>query len=255
MVLSEFFKDGYVKVIIEKKVQSTSRMLKKSFSWEVLHQVMQCVSPVDWGSVTLIAVTISSDFKSINAIDFSAVWRREHEGLKAFKYRTAESVTEPRPDFKKEKVSDWTQQPADGMRATCKKRQAGKWSGALWELGRRGMVEDTSLCDVRRQIHHAISLKLLTVSISTSPRLKGNLALKCPCIPSVVLETSLWEQPSRRASTLEARGGGAPVARLELTMVVCVGAEDTGSFGPSEKLLPLLPSWPVGGASATTDNQ
>jgi len=50
-----------------------------------------------------------------------------------------------------------------------------------------------------------------------------------------------------------ARGFGASVARLELTVVVCVGAEVAGSIGPHEKLLPLLPSWPVGGASATTD--
>lgn len=47
------------------------------------------------------------------------------------------------------------------------------------------------------------------------------------------------------------------MARLQLTAVglVCVGAEVGGSIGPSEMLLPLLPSWPVGGASTTTDEQ
>lgn len=45
------------------------------------------------------------------------------------------------------------------------------------------------------------------------------------------------------------------MARLELMVVVCVGAEVAGGIGASEVLLPLLPSWPVGGASTTTDEQ
>lgn len=84
----------------------------------------------------------------------------------------------------------------------------------------------------------------------------GNFTLKCPCIPSVLLEASIWEHPSVRASMVEAvRGFGASVAMLELKMVVCVGTEVAGGIGPSEMLLPLLPSWPAGGASATTDEQ
>lgn len=56
---------------------------------------------------------------------------------------------------------------------------------------------------------------------------------------------------------MEAGGFEASVARLKLTSegMVCVGAEVAGSIGPSEMLLSLLPSWPVGGASTTTDEQ
>lgn len=58
-------------------------------------------------------------------------------------------------------------------------------------------------------------------------------------------------------STVEATGLTASVARLQLVALgmLCVGAEVVWSIGPSEMLLPLPPSWPVGGASTTTDGQ
>lgn len=54
---------------------------------------------------------------------------------------------------------------------------------------------------------------------------------------------------------VEAGGFENSVARLEPTAVgmVCVGAEAAGGSGPSEMLLPLLPSWSVEEASTTTD--
>lgn len=84
-----------------------------------------------------------------------------------------------------------------------------------------------------------------------------NITLRWRCIPLVMSETSIWEHPSIRGSTAEARGLGASVARLQLMAegMLCVGAEVVWSIGPSEMLLPLPPSWPVGGASKTTDEQ
>lgn len=46
---------------------------------------------------------------------------------------------------------------------------------------------------------------------------------------------------------------GGSVARLELRVEICVGAEVAVGIGPSEVIRTLLPSWPVGGASPTTD--
>lgn len=62
--------------------------------------------------------------------------------------------------------------------------------------------------------------------------------VKSHWVPSLLLEASIWEPP-----TVEAGCFGA-------SAVVCVGA---GGIGPSEVLLTLLPSWPVGGTSMTTD--
>lgn len=41
-----------------------------------------------------------------------------------------------------------------------------------------------------------------------------NFTVRCPCIPVVLLETSIWEQPSIRACTVEAGGLGGSEAGL-----------------------------------------
>lgn len=49
---------------------------------------------------------------------------------------------------------------------------------------------------------------------------KGNFSLKYSCIPSLLLETSIWEHASVRASAVEAGGFGASAATLELVVTV-----------------------------------
>lgn len=55
------------------------------------------------------------------------------------------------------------------------------------------------------------------------------------------------EHPSISPSVVELESFEATVTNPELTLDICVEAVET--------FLPLLPSWSVGGASATTDNQ
>lgn len=68
---------------------------------------------------------------------------------------------------------------------------------------------------------------LQTMAVKQIPQNEINVTLKCPCIPLVLSETSIWEHPSISGSTVEARGLGASVARLQLMAVgmLCVGAE------------------------------
>lgn len=99
-------------------------------------------------------------------------------------------------------------------------------------------------------------VKLQTVAgkqISKSSLTRAISPLNIIYLPSLLLETSIWEHASVRASAVEAGGFGASAATLELAVTVCVGEEVAGSRDPSEML--LLPSWPVGGASPTTDEQ
>lgn len=78
--------------------------------------------------------------------------------------------------------------------------------------------------------------------------------MKCPRIPSPLLETFTWEHPAIRTASAAAEVFGDSEARPELAAVGS-GGEPAVSVGPSEMLLPLLPPWPVCAASTTTGEQ
>lgn len=83
-------------------------------------------------------------------------------------------------------------------------------TGGIWQSKQvtgdvRGMRFITQSCEVADCGSKADPQKELT---------GVNFTLKCLCVPSVLLETSIWEHPSIRASTVGAGGFGASVARL-----------------------------------------
>lgn len=164
----------------------------------------------------LIAVTMPSDCKSIHAISFSALSRkREHEVLRV-KAQNGSKCSKTKARFQEIKIGQLN-------------TKASRWNESHMQRGRlrngqeehqstRGKWQNKQVTgDVRGMRFIAQSGEVADCGSKADPEKELNgvsFTPKCSCIPLVLLETSIWEHPPIRASTVEAGGFGASAARL-----------------------------------------